>query len=167
MKHAGHLISAFLFVTLGAQAHAQAPHEVTMMVDHPWARATPGGAKTGAVYLTLMNHGSSADRLLGATTAAADKVEFHNATEENGVARMRQMRSVDVAPGASVAFSPGGMHIMLVGLKQPLKEGQAIALTLNFEKAGKEDVTVPVGKIGAMQYGDADAAAHGAHDHAH
>jgi copper(I)-binding protein len=142
MKRAGHLLSAFLLVTLGAQAQAQAPHEGTMMVDHPC-------------------------RLLGATTPAADKVEFHNATEENGVARMRPMRSDDVAPGASVAFNPGGMHIMLVGLKQPLKEGQTIALTLNFEKAGKEDVTVPVGKIGAMQYGDADAAAHGAHDHAH
>jgi hypothetical protein len=64
------------------------------------------------------------------------------------------MQVVDVAPHARATFDPGGMHIMLVGLKQPLKEGQTFPLTLNFAKAGKIEVTVPVAKIGAMRPGD-------------
>jgi copper(I)-binding protein len=168
MKYAGQIISALLLV-LGFEvpAPAQTTEQSTMIVDHPWARATPSGAKTGAVYLTLMNNGSASDRLLSATTPVADKVQFHSSTEENGVSRMREMRSVEVAPGASVTFSPGGMHIMVVGLKQPLKEGQTFPLTLNFEKAGNEDVSVPVAKVGAMQHEDLGAAAHGTHDHGH
>jgi len=67
---------------------------------------------------------------------------------------MREMRAVEVAPGARVTFSPGGMHIMMVGLKQPLKEGQTFPLTLTFEKAGNLDVMVSVAKVGAMQHGD-------------
>ncbi len=168
MKHAGQIISTLLLVLgFAVQAPAQTTEQSAMIVDHPWARATPAGAKTGAVYLTLMNSGSGSDRLLSATTPVADKVQFHSASEENGVSRMREMRSVDVAPGASVAFSPGGMHIMVVGLRQPLKEGQTFPLTLNFENAGKEDVSVPVAKVGAMQRGDAGAATHGAHEHVH
>lgn len=159
------ILSLLLVMSVGGQAAAQTLDHNTIVVDHPWARATPGGAKIGAVYLTLINTGSSSDSLLSATTPIADKVQFHSTTEENGVSRMREMRSVDVAPGASVTFGPGGMHIMVVGLKQPLTEGQTFTLTLNFEKAGQEEVTVPVAKVGAMQHGDADAATQGSHDH--
>jgi len=70
------------------------------------------------------------------------------------------MRSVDVTPGARVAFSPGGLHIMVVGLKQPLKEGQTFPLTLTFEKAGKIDVMVPIEKVGAMQGGSMGSMTH-------
>jgi copper(I)-binding protein len=91
---------------------------------------------------------------VGATTPVADKVQFHSTTEENGVSRMREMRVIDLSPRARVKFDPGGMHIMLVGLKQPLKEGQTFQLTLTFAKAGKIDATVPIAKIGAMQPGD-------------
>lgn len=167
MKNVGRVISSLLLALIfNAPAHAQTPAENTIVVEHPWARATPGGAKTGAVYLTLMNAASTGDRLLSATTPVADKVQFHSASEENGVSRMREMRSIDIAPGASVTFSPGGMHIMVVGLKHPLKEGQSFPLTLNFEKAGKEDVSVPIAKVGATQHGDAGAETHGA-DHVH
>src|SRR5258708_36986749 len=91
------------------------------------------------------------DRLLSATTPAADKVQFHKETEENGVSRMRQLQSVALGHGAKVVFKPGDMHIMLVGLKQPLTEGQSVALTLELEKSGKVEVTVPVARIGAME----------------
>src|SRR5229473_5633312 len=153
MKHAGQIISTLLLVLgFAVQAPAQTTEQGAMIVDHPWARATPAGAKTGAVYLTLMNSGSASGRLLSATTPVADKIQFHSVSEENGVSRMREMRAVEVAPGAKVTFSPGGMHIMLVGLKQPLKDGQVFPLTLNFEKASKVDVMVSVAKVGTMQH---------------
>src|SRR5258708_28226990 len=131
MKKTGPVISALLFaLVFGAQSHAQTPGQNTIVVEQPWARATPAGAKTGAVYVTLINNGSAGDRLLGATTPVADKVQFHSAREDNGVSRMREMRTVELAPGARVSFNPGGKHIMVVGLKQALKEGQSLPLTL-------------------------------------
>src|SRR5712691_3184152 len=110
--------------------------------------------------------GTRDDRLLGATTSVADKVQFHKDMEENGVSRMRQLQTVELGRGTTTVFKPGVMHVMLVGLKQPLKEGQTFALALEFEKAGKVEVTVPVAKIGAMEHGSANPAAHGA-DHMH
>ena len=155
MKRIGTVLSAFLLaLAVYGQVHAQTPDAKSILVDHPWARATPAGAKTGAAYMTLINNGSAGDRLLGATTPVADKIRFHSVSEDNGVSRMREMHDVAVAPGARVTFSPGGMHVMLVGLKQPLKEGQTFPLALTFEKAGKVDVTVSVAKVGAMQHGE-------------
>src|SRR5258707_5744502 len=138
MKRAGTVLSAFLLaLAINGHVHAQTPDTKAIVVDHPWARATPAGAKTGAAYMTLINNGSSGDRLLGASTPVADKIQFHSVTEDNGVSRMREMHDVAVAPGARVTFSPGGMHVMLVGLKQPLKEGQTFPLALTFEKAAQ------------------------------
>src|SRR5712672_2943396 len=77
MKNAGHVTSALLLaVVFSAQAHSQTPGQNIIVVDHPWARATPAGANTGAVYVTLINNGSTGDRLLSATTPVADKVQF-------------------------------------------------------------------------------------------
>ena len=165
MKYISHLMSILpLILLLGGQAYPQTSGQNTIVVERPWARATPAGAKNGAAYVTLINNGSTSDSLLSATTPVADKVQFHSASEENGVAHMREMRTVEVAPGARVTFNPGGLHIMVVGLKQPLKEGQAFPLTLTFEKAGRVDVTVPVAKVGAMQGGSMDPKMHGADD---
>src|SRR5229473_3256837 len=135
MKLIGQLISiSLLLLFSGDSVYAQASGQTTIVAERPWARATP----------------------------VADQVQFHSATEENGVSRMREMRTVDVTPGAKVAFSPGGLHIMVVGLKQPLKEGQTFPLTLTFEKAGKIEVTVPIEKVGAMQGGSMGSMTHGA-----
>ncbi len=163
MKKGGYLTSLVLLVLLsGGSVYAQTSAQNTIVVERPWARATPAGAKTGVVYVTLINNGSAGDSLLNAATPVADQVQFHSATEENGVSRMREVRTVDVTPGAKVAFSPGGLHIMMVGLKQPLKEGKTFPLTLNFEKAGKVDVTVPIEKVGAMRSGNMGSMTHGA-----
>src|SRR5712691_7625176 len=161
MRRAGTVVSAFLLaLAINGQGHAQTPDAKPIVVDHPWARATPAGAKTGAAYMTVINNGSAGDRLLTAATPVADKIQFHSVSEDNGVSRMREMHDVAVAPGARVTFSPGGMHVMLVGLKQPLKEGQTFPLSLTFEKAGKVDVTVSVAKVGAMQGGSMDPKMH-------
>ena len=163
MKYANYLMAGILLALFaGGYVRAQAPTSNTITIEHPWARATPAGAKTGAAYLTLINTGPSADRLLSATSPVADKIQFHKESEENGVARMRELQTVEVAASDKVSFKPGDMHMMMVGLKQPLKEGQTIPLVLRFEKAGNVDVTVSVAKIGAMQPGDMDGMMHGA-----
>ncbi|MGL3108836.1 copper chaperone PCu(A)C [Bradyrhizobium sp. BR 1432] len=165
MKQPIKLILSIAFVLAASvQVNAQMSGSSSIVVERPWARATPGGAKTGATYLTLINNGESPDQLLGATTPVADKVQFHSTTEENGMSRMREMPVVDLVPHAKTTFDPGGMHIMLVDLKQPLKEGQTFSLSLTFAKAGKVDVTVPVAKVGAMRPSDMAPMMHHHHD---
>jgi periplasmic copper chaperone A len=162
MKHTTRLILASLLAfCFAGPAPAQTSTQNAIIVDHPWARATPRGAKTGAVYLSVINKGSAADRLLSATTPVADKVQFHSVSEENGISHMREMHALDIAPGGKVTFSPGGMHIMLVGLKHPLKQGETFPITLTFEKAGKRELTVPIAGVGAMQGGDMPAMMYG------
>jgi copper(I)-binding protein len=145
-------MTLLLALSIGDKARAQASAVGTIVVEQPWARATPRRATTGVAYMALINNGTAADRLTGATTPVADKVQFHQETEENGVSHMRQVQTVEIKPGAKVIFKPGEMHMMLVGLKQPLIEGQSLSLTLQFEKAGNIEATLPIEKVGAMQH---------------
>jgi len=128
-----------------------------IQIDQAWARATPGAATTGAVYVTLRNAGNTPDTLTAASTPAADKAELHLMKIENGVMEMRAVPSLAIAPGQSVVLEPSGYHLMLIGLKKPLKEGDTIPLSLTFEHGGTRQVTVSVAKIGAMHAGDMGA----------
>lgn len=155
------ICGAALAISIGGHLYAQTASPASIAVEHPWARATPKGATTAAAYMTVTNNGTSADRLIGATTPFADKVRFHTETEDNGVSRMREVETVDLAPGAKVVFKPGDMHVMIVGLRQPLTQGQTLPLTLQFEKAGKIELTVPIEGVGAMQHDDMGSMMHG------
>jgi copper(I)-binding protein len=116
-------------------------------IGHPWARPTADGAKAGAAYLSLENTSGEPDRLVGVTTPAAEKSEIHETSNDGGVMKMREVKAgVTLPPGENISFKPGGLHIMLFGLKQKLNEGQHIPLTLNFAKAGSVDVEVYVEK---------------------
>ena len=126
-------------------ALAQSPQS-TIRVDGAWARPTAPAAKTAAAYLTLTNTGGGADRLLSASTPVAGETDVHKTVGENGVMKMRPAGPLDVKPGAPVVFKPGGLHVMMMDLKQPLKEGQSFPLTLVFEKAGKIETSVHVQK---------------------
>jgi periplasmic copper chaperone A len=117
-------------------------------VDNAWARATPAKAENGAAYLTLKS--DAADRLTGISTPVAKKAELHQMTMEGNVMKMRQVAGLDLPAGQQVMLKPGAMHIMLVGLTEPLKVGQSFPLTLNFEKAGAQVVNVTVERVGAM-----------------
>jgi len=143
------LASALCLALLGTVARADTGIEI----DHPWARATPPSAANGAVYLKIINHGAD-DTLTAASTPAAGKAELHVSTNDNGVMKMRPLADVAVKAGSTVAFKPGGMHIMLLGLKAPLKDGQSFPLTLTFRKAGTIATTVKVQKPGASAPGD-------------
>ena len=101
--------------------------DTTVVVEQPWARATPGGAKTGAVYLTVIDHGAP-DRLIGISTPAADMAMLHESSIVNGVAQMRMLDSLNIPAGAKLALSPGGKHIMLMGMKGVPKEGEHVTI---------------------------------------
>jgi periplasmic copper chaperone A len=115
----------------------------------PWSRATPGGAKNGAVFLEIKAGPDAPDRLVNASGDVADAIEIHNHINDNGIMQMRRVDGIDIAEGASTKLVPGGYHIMLLGLKQPLKAGETFKLKLKFEKAGAIDVDVAVRANGA------------------
>ncbi|HYD78728.1 MAG TPA: copper chaperone PCu(A)C [Paucimonas sp.] len=125
-----------------------------LRIDQPQARATVPGQPSGAAYLTIENGDKSADKLIAASSPVANSVELHTMTMDGDVMRMREVPSIVLPPGAKVAMKPGnGYHIMLMGLKQPLKEGGKFPLTLTFEKAGKAEVEVRVGgQAGAAEH---------------
>jgi len=135
-------------MTLAGSAVADEAPSARLTVMDAWSRATP--ARTGVAYLTVFNHGSAMHRLLGAETPVAERAELHTHTMRDGVMRMRRIEAVEVHPGEPAVFAPGGNHVMLIGLKEPLKQGDRFSLTLRFEQAGEITVEVPVLKAGSM-----------------
>ncbi|MFU0503132.1 copper chaperone PCu(A)C [Pseudaminobacter sp. NGMCC 1.201702] len=128
-------------------------------VDHPWSRATPAGAKVAVGYLVIRNAGSAPDRLVSVTSEIADKAEVHEmAVDANGVMTMRPLAgTLEIAAGDEAELKPGSYHLMFMGLKRPVKEGEAFPATLSFENAGTVDVEFTVQAIGG-------SAGHGGHD---
>ena len=121
-----------------------------LTIDHPWSRATPPGAKTAAGYMTIENGGDESDRLVSATAEFAGRVEMHETAMENGIAQMRPLGAgLEVPAGGSVELKPGSYHLMFVDLAHPLKEGDSVAGTLTFEKAGTVGVTFAVAPMGS------------------
>jgi copper(I)-binding protein len=127
-------------------------------IQAPWSRATAKGAAVGAGYLTIVNKGTAPDKLVSVTADVAAKVEIHEMAMDNSVMTMRALPDgVEIKPGETLTFKPGGLHLMLMGLKQPLVQGAEVHVTLNFAKAGAVAATLPVGSLGAT--GPAPAAA--------
>lgn len=153
------LFGAAVVLIVGA-AVAETYSAGGLQIGNPWARATPKGAKVGAGYLSITNKGTESDRLIGGSAAPASRFELHATITENGVGRMRQINSLEIKPGETVVFRPGGMHVMFVGLKQPLSQGQTVKGTLLFEKAGTVAIEFAVQAVGAPAGGQG-----GAHKH--
>jgi copper(I)-binding protein len=131
----------------------------SVTVDHAWARASAGAASTGAAYLRVVG-GGQADQIVGASTPVAAMAEVHQSAMDNGVMKMRAMPNVAIPAGQAVTFAPGGTHIMLMGLKQPLVAGQSFPLTLTFAHAAPVTVDVKVQALGRDNAADAHAAMH-------
>jgi periplasmic copper chaperone A len=148
MSKARFLFAAVLLLTGAASAQTGA-----LQVKGAWARATPGKSETGAAYLTIES--ATPDRLTGISTPVAGEAELHEMTLQGGVMKMRSMAALDLPAGQTVVLKPGAVHIMLVGLKQPLRVGDSFPLTLEFETAGRREVNVTVEKAGAMGPGQA------------
>src|SRR6202171_2709360 len=132
-----------------------------LVISQAWSRATPGGAKVAGGYLTIENKGTVADRLIGGSADIADKVQVHEMATSNGVMTMRPLDSgLTIEPGKTVKLAPGGYHLMLFDLKTPLKQGDKVPVTLEFEKAGKVKLTLDVQGVGAQGPAAAGAGGH-------
>jgi periplasmic copper chaperone A len=146
------LVLIVLPLAFALPAFAQGGDASPIAVEAPWARATPAGARTGAVYMTLANKTSASDRLTGASSDVAAEVQIHDMSVVNGIMKMRQLTDgLAIPAGGSVTLKPGGYHVMLIGLKKPLTVGETFPLTLTFQKAGNISATVQVKAMGAMQ----------------
>jgi len=122
----------------------------SLEIDQPWTRATPPTAKAGGGFVTIINKGTTADRLVAARSAASDKVEIHEMKMDGSVMRMRELeKGVEIPPGGTVVLKPGGYHIMFMELKAPFAKDTKVPVTLVFEKAGTIDVPFTVEAMGA------------------
>lgn len=157
MKYLSKALAVVLAVTfisfLPQKSFAQDYTVGSITVMHPWARATPGPAKAGAGYLDLKNSGTTADRLVKVESNLSNRTEIHTNIMEGGVMKMMHVEEgIELPLNGEVAFEPGGLHIMFMGLKAPFKEGEMLPVTLYFEKAGKLDIEFVVRGVGAKSY---------------
>jgi copper(I)-binding protein len=157
MKHTALLLAAALTGFAAAPAFADDVTVGAIKIESPWARATPKGAKVGGGYLKITNTGTTPDRLVGGASDVAPRFEIHEMNMDGGVMKMREMpKGVEIKPGETVEFKPGGYHLMFVGLTKPLTQGGQVKATLQFEKAGKVDVAFKIESIGAQSGGGHD-----------
>ena len=146
-------ISVLLAALLAASAFAQDAKVGSISINHPWARATPGAVKNSAAFMVFDNKGT-ADKLIGVSGDVAKEIQIHSMITEAGVMKMREIKSLDIPANGRAELKPGGFHVMLIGLKDGLKEGATFPLKLKFEKAGEVTVQVTVEKSGARDHAE-------------
>lgn len=130
------ILAAIVIASSAASAFAQ------VKVEAAWARPTVAGQQSGGGFLTLTS--PTADRLLGGSTTVAERFELHSMTMQGDVMQMRQVPTIELPAGRAVKLEPGGLHVMFIGLKQPLAAGSKLPVTLKFEKAGEVKVEFEV-----------------------
>ncbi len=144
-----------------APARAEEVKAGDLVISQVWSRATPGGAKIAGGYLTIENKGSAPDLLIGGSGDFAGRVEVHEMAMNNGVMTMRSLdKGLAIEPGKTVKLAPGGYHLMLMDLKTPLKQGDKVPLTLEFQKAGKVKLALEVQGVGAQAPATGDHSGH-------
>ena len=155
MTRAAFIIAAVFAVALAIPAQAEDVSAGGLKISAPWVRATPKGAGVGGGYFKISNTGATPDRLVGGSTDVSSRFEIHEMSMDNGVMKMRPLANgIEVKPGQTIEFKPGGYHVMFVGLKRPFAQGEHVKATLMFEKAGNVDVDFAVESIGAQTGGD-------------
>lgn len=134
-------LGGFGLALLSCTVHAQ------IMVDGAYVRATPPNTPNSAAFLQLMNHSKESVSLVSVSSDAAEKVELHNHVMADGMMKMRQVDSISIKGMETLSLQPGGFHIMLMGIKAPLTEGQEISFTLTFESGETVSFQAPVKSI--------------------
>ena len=143
-------VAAVLAFALSAGfVQAEPVRQGDLEVDAAWARASIGTSRPGAAYFTVRNLGDEADRLTGLSSPVSAMPMLHQTTLSEGVSRMAHVEAAEIPAGGELTLEPGGMHVMLMELTTPLKEGATFPLTLTFEAGGEITVEVPVFGPGA------------------
>lgn len=149
-RHFAAIAAATATLAVGAPLLARSEAAGTLSIVQPWTRETAPGQAVGGGFMTIANRGSQADRLLSASSPAARQVQIHTVAMDGGIMRMRPLvQGVAIPAGQAVALKPGGYHLMLIGLKQPLRHGTTVPVTLQFQRAGALRVELAVQPIGA------------------
>jgi copper(I)-binding protein len=143
--------AAVLFVSSALGEEASHSYMVrSLVIESPWIRATPEGAKVAAGYVKITNTGDAPDRLIGGSLPVANSVEIHEMTMSGSVMKMRRLKNgLEIGPGKSVELKPGSYHLMFTGLQAGLKDKEMLKGTLLFQKARFVDVEYSVGPMGA------------------
>jgi copper(I)-binding protein len=155
IKIGGSLLAA-LFFALPTFAD---PAADTVDVGDPYARAVPEMMKNSAIFMSLTNTGSTDQAVVGASSPAAEVVELHTHEKDGDVMRMRKIDQIAIKAGETTILEPGGLHIMLLGLTEPLSPGAEVDLEMRFSDGTKKNIVAPVKSVQGMQHG------HGAHHH--
>jgi periplasmic copper chaperone A len=129
---------------LAPSALAHGHEQGNLAVRHPWTRATAPGAKVAAGYMEIRNSGTLVDRVIGASSPVAERVELHVMKLDGDVMRMREVSAFDVPARQRLELRPGSSHLMLVGIRKPLVKGERVPLTLRFERAGELQLELEV-----------------------
>jgi len=146
------VLSLLVTLVVATSAFAQDYKLGTLQISQPWARATPASAPAGGGFLKITNTGTAPDRLVSASSPAAELVQVHEMKMDGAVMRMREVeKGLEIPAGGTVTLAPGGFHLMMMGLKGPLKQGTNVPVTLVFEKAGKIEIELSVAGLGATQ----------------
>jgi periplasmic copper chaperone A len=149
MKKISILVASLIALYAGA-AFANDYKVGGLEIDNPWSRAVPKGSTVAAGYMTIKNNGPASDRLTGASTPVAGKVEVHEMSMDNGVMKMRPVAAgLEIKPGETVVLKPESFHLMIMGLKRPIEQGKPFQASLTFEKAGTVNVEFAVEPVGA------------------
>jgi copper(I)-binding protein len=133
---------------------AAAPAWAQVSIDKPWARATAPGAQVAGGYMVVHNKGSAPDRLVGASSPLAERVELHVTVRKGDIESMRQVKEVRIPANGSYELKPGGGHLMFVNIRRPFKEGEKVPATLKFQKAGEVAVELHVAGLGSQKAPD-------------
>ena len=142
------LFVAVFFLITSAAMPVFAADTGLIRLENAFTRSAPAGG-VGGFYVTIVNTGAT-DRLIAVASPVAGKAELHESMAANGIMKMRDVTSLSIPANGTVRLMPGGYHVMLLGLTQPLVEGQSIPVILTFEKAGRLEVSAPVSKAGGV-----------------
>jgi periplasmic copper chaperone A len=132
------------FAGLSSHACADPVRQGTLEIETVYAWDTPPGAKVAGAFMRIHNRGQARERLVRASTSMAGTTELHTHTSVLGIMRMRAVTEIVIEAGQTVALEPGGLHVMLFDLKQPLTDGLRVPIELHFERAGVVSVTATV-----------------------
>lgn len=138
------IVCTFLAFAFSGSCYAADYSAGELQISHPWTRELPPNSVAGATYVTVHNHGATEDRLIAAKTPRAAKAEIHTMLRLGNVIKMQKLDSVGIPSGGEIKLTPGGTHLMLFGLQEPLVAGEHFPLTLQFEKAGEVEVEVVI-----------------------
>ncbi|WP_244970563.1 copper chaperone PCu(A)C [Novosphingobium aerophilum] len=157
MSHAKRIVPALMLGAMASAALAHSYQTRTLAIAHPWSRETAPGQSVGGGFMTITNKTVVEDRLVSGTSPVAAEVQLHTMTMDGGVMRMRQVDGGIAVPAkGTLELKPGSYHIMFMGLKRPLRQGERFPVTLQFQRAGRVTVLFavqPITSTGPMEGG--------------